>query len=108
MFSELAPTAASSTQTWAAVITAIAGAAAVLLKKRYNRTRNRPPAAPRADLITRVEFHQSLDATRDRITASYLAVNEKMDQNQKELVSAITHQEQRLDRLETDLARVDE
>jgi hypothetical protein len=101
----------SSTQTIAAVATTIAGAvAAVLAKKRYNRTR--APAAPKADLVNRTEFHQSLDAMRDRITASYLAVGEKMDQNQKELVSAITHQgvviEQRLDKLDTSVARLEE
>ena len=102
---------ASSTQTIAAALTALAGAiAAVLAKKRYNRTRQ--PSAPKADLITRTEFHQSLDAMRDRQTASVMAIGEKMDQNQKELVSAITHQgvvfEQRLDKLDTAVARLEE
>ena len=107
---------ASSTQTIAATLTALATAiAAVLAKKRYNRTR--PPIENRKskfenDLITRTEFHQSLDAMRDRQTATVMAIGEKMDQNQKELVSAITHQgvvfEQRLDKLDTAVARLEE
>jgi len=64
------------------------------------------------DLVTRVEFHQSLDAVRDRQTATFMAFGEKMDQNQKELIYAIAHQgvvtEQRLDHLETTVARLDE
>jgi hypothetical protein len=111
MFSEIAPTASNSTPAWAAALTALAGTvAAVLAKKRYNRTRQ--PAAPKADLITRTEFHQTLDALRDRQTASVMAISEKMDQNQKELVAAITHQgvviEQRLDKLDTAVARLEE
>ena len=49
---------------------------------------------------------------RDRQTASVMAIGEKMDQNQKELISTITHQgvvfEQRLDTLDTAVARLEE
>ena len=102
---------APSTQTIAATLTAVVTAiAAVLAKKRYSRTRQTP--APKADLITRTEFHQSLDALRDRQTATVMAIGEKLDQNQKELVTAIAHQgviiEQRLDKLDTAVARLEE
>ena len=111
MFAEITTSTPSTTQTLLAALTALAGAiAAVLAKKRYNRTRQ--PSAPKGDLITRVEFHQSLDAMRDRQTASVMAIGEKMDQNQKELLATITHQgvmiENRLDHLETTVARLDE
>ena len=111
LLTEVVTSAPSPTQALVAALTALAGTvAAVLAKKRYNRTR--APAAPKADLITRVEFHQSQDAMRDRLTACHMAIGEKMDQNQKELVSAIAHQgfaiEQRLDKLDTTVARLDE
>jgi len=111
MFAEITTSAPSPTQALVAALTALAGAvAAILAKKRYNRTRQ--PSAPKGDLITRVEFHQSLDAMRDRMTATFMAFGEKMDQNQKELVATITQQgamiENRLDHLETTVARLDE
>ena len=89
----------SSTQTWTAAITAIAGAVALLLKKRLNRTR--APAPPKPDLITRAEFHQSYDTLRD-----------KLDSNHKELLTALSNQgtiiEKRLDTLDSSVARLDE
>lgn len=89
----------SSTQTWAALITAALGGLAVVAKKRLNR--NRPPGPPKADLITRAEFHAGLDTLRD-----------KLDTNHKELLSALATQgntiEKRLDSLESSVARLDE
>lgn len=88
--------------TWAAAITAVIGAiGAVLAKKRFGRPK--PPGAPLKahDYVTRTEFHQGLDAMRDR-----------MDANHRELLSAITTQgaavEKRLDALESAVARLDE
>jgi hypothetical protein len=96
------PVSGSSTQTFAAVITTIVGAiGAVLAKKRFGRPK--PPGAPSKahDYVTRTEFHQGLDAMRDR-----------MDANHRELLSAITTQgaavEKRLDALESAVARLDE
>ena len=111
LLTEVVTSAPSTTQALVAALTALAGTiAAVLAKKRYSRTRL--PSAQKADLLTRTEFHQSLDALRDRQTASVMAIGEKMDQNQKELVSAIAHQgviiEQRLDKLDTSVARLEE
>jgi hypothetical protein len=98
MFSEIT-TSPTPTQTWAAAITAVAGAVALVLKKRLSRTRS--PAPPKADLITRTEFHQGLDNLHD-----------KLDTNHKELLTALTNQgviiEKRLDVLESSVARLDE
>jgi hypothetical protein len=99
MFAQLPTPSPTSTQTWAAAITAVAGAVALVLKKRLNRTRT--PAPPKADLITRTEFHQGLDTLRD-----------KLDANHKELLSALLNQgtiiEKRLDVLDASIARLDE
>ena len=98
MLSEIT-TSPTATQTWAAVITAILGGLAVVAKKRLNRTRT--PKPPKADLITRTEFHAGLDTLRD-----------KLDTNHKELLSALANQgvtiEKRLDTLESSVARLDE
>src|SRR5258705_213924 len=115
LLTEVVTSAPSPTQALVAALTAIAGAvAAVLAKRRYSRTRpieNRKSKIEN-DLITRAEFHQSQDAMRDRQTATVMAIGEKMDQNQKELVATITHQglliEQRLDKLDTTVARLHE
>src|SRR5258707_451397 len=104
MFSELAPTTPSA-QTWAAIATAVAGAAAVFLKKRYNnRTRPRPPienqkSKIKNDYVTRPEFHMALDA-----------ITTKLDVNQADVLTALGNQsliiEQRLDRLDVIVARL--
>jgi len=100
MLLESLPTSPPSTQTWAAIATAVAGAAAVFLKKRYNRIR-RQPTAPKPDLITRTEFHAGMDS-----------LTTKLDTNHKEVLTVLTNQgriiEQRLDRLDTIVARLDE
>ncbi|SRR6266571_3131519 len=96
-------------QTWAAIATAVAGALAVFLKKRFGRTKSL--TAP-AKLISHAEFQSGLDAMRDRVTAGYMAMAEKFDSNQKEILAAIGTQgtaiEKRLDALESTVARLDE
>jgi hypothetical protein len=98
MISEIttSPTEASK---WAAIITAVLGGLAVVAKKRLNRTRT--PKPPKADFITRTEFHAGLDTLRD-----------KLDTNHKELLTALATQgtiiEKRLDSLDTAVARLDE
>jgi hypothetical protein len=98
MFAELSTTP-TATQTWVGILTAAVGAAAVVAKKRLNRTR--APSPPKADLITRTEFHAGLDTLRD-----------KLDTNHKELLTALNTQgtaiEKRLDTLESSFARLDE
>jgi hypothetical protein len=91
-----------------ATIGAIAGTVAVLVKKFLGRKSPKP----KAEYITRAEFHQGLDATRDRIGASYLALADKLDANHKEVLGGLERQganfERRLDQLESNLARLDE
>lgn len=90
----------STTEKWAA-IGALAGAAAVLLKRLFNRK-------PKPEYITRAEFHHQLDATRDRIGASYLAVATKLDQHHDQVLQRLDTFEARLDQLDTAVARLDE
>src|SRR5436190_23419347 len=101
-------------QTWAAIATAIAGALAVIVKKRFNRrspspvTRHSSPVTREPSLVTRTD----LDSMRDRVTAGYMAMAEKFDAHQKEILGAIGTQgtaiEKRLDALEATVARLDE
>ena len=79
---------------WAS-IGGLAAAAAILFRKIRLR-RN-----PKPNYITRAEFHQGMDAVRDRIAAGYMAVSEKIDANHREI-------ERRLDQLDTSVARLDE
>ena len=63
-----------SATTAAAVITAaIAGTVAIAKKLLPRREASRP------DYITRSEFHQAMDALRDKIDARFLTLSEKID-----------------------------
>jgi hypothetical protein len=46
--------------------------------------------------------------TRERINATHLAILEKLDANQRELLAALDRQSPRINALETGLARLDE
>jgi hypothetical protein len=110
MFSQI-PTPSSSTQTWAAIGTAIAGALAVVVKKRFSRRDPKPPG-PKKPEITATDFQHALDSIRDSISSGFNAMTAKLEANQKEIVNAITQHgsaiEQRLDNLESAVARLDE
>src|ERR1041385_4447746 len=79
----------SQTQTWVGILSAVAGAVAVLAKKRF--TRKQSATVPKTAL--------------DSLAA-------KLDANHKEIVAAIAAQsstiEKRLDALESAVARLDE
>jgi hypothetical protein len=96
-------TAASAT---AGIIMALLSAAAAVAKKYIGRQK------PKPDYITRAEFHQSMDATRDRIGASYLALADKIELQHNQVLTKLDRQganfERRLDQLESNLARLDE
>ena len=103
---EIAPTVSTpSTQAWAAIATAIAGAVAVVIKKKYNRRRRAAGAAVAAgtkpELVRRTEFQQALES-----------VGNKVEANHKEVLGVLANQghviEQRLDRLDVIVARLDE
>ncbi len=92
-FSQIPSSGSSSgsTQTWAAVLTTIVGAiAAVLAKKRFGR----PSSAINSKTISHqpvshAELQTGLDQMRDRVTAGYMALGQKMDDSQKAVLAAI-------------------
>jgi hypothetical protein len=96
-------TAASAT---AGIVIALITGAAAVAKKYIGRQK------PKPEYLTRGEFQHEMTAMRERVGAGYLALADKLDGNQKEVVSALDRlaviTEERLDRLETGLARVDE
>jgi sensor histidine kinase YesM len=95
---------ATNTEKWAAIAAALGGIIAAL-KKFTSRKAHKEP-------ITRAEFHQQLDSIRDRITASYMALSEKLDQHQEQNTTRFDALESRiecrLDHLEQSVARLDE
>ncbi len=94
------------TEKWTA-LGALAAAITITAKKIFAAK-----AKPKPEFISRLEFHQQMDAVRDRIAAGYLALGDKLDLKSKELLTALQRQgtafEQRLDTLESNLARLDE
>ena len=103
MFSQIPPVPTTPTETRVALVTAVAGALAVVAKKFLTR---RQPT--KTDHITHAEFQKMSDASRDRVAAGYLALADKIDANHKDTVAAFDRVEQRLDHLEATVARLDE
>ncbi|HSU54883.1 MAG TPA: hypothetical protein VLT36_12560 [Candidatus Dormibacteraeota bacterium] len=107
-----------STEKITALVTALTGAAAVFIKKRYNRSRpstinhRGQSGSDQSTVVTQSQLHQSLDTMRDRITESYNTMTDKFADHQREILSAIGTQgtaiEKRLDALESTVARLDE
>ena len=93
-------------EAWAAITALLTGA--VFLAKKFLR---RKPA-PKPEYICRSEFHAGIDSLRDRITASHLALADKIELQHNHLLTALDRQganfERRLDQLESNLARLDE
>jgi hypothetical protein len=113
MFSEITSTTSGSTQTWTAIITTIVGAiGAVLAKKRFSGRAKSSSSSSSVRHITSADLQTGLDQMRDRVAAGYLALGQKMDSSQKEILSAIADHsstvEKRLDALESAVARLDE
>ena len=79
------------------------------LAKRFLFRRHRKPTP---EYISRAEFHQELDLTRDRISATYLALADKIELQHNQVFTELERQgasfEKRLDRLDTTVARLDE
>src|ERR1051326_3185645 len=90
------PVSTSSPQTWVPIPTAIAGAIAVVAKKRFTRSR-RSPSAP---------------DTYGKSSLDHSPLLAKLDANHKEVLSTIAAQgsavDKRLDALESAVARLDE
>lgn len=91
---------------WAAAAAFLTGAALVAKKLLSRHDRVKP------EYLTRAEFQREMTGMRDRVGAGYLALGDKIDASRKEVLSAVDRlavmTEERLDRLETGLARVDE
>ena len=105
MFAQLSAIRSLPSEFWAAAA-ALATGAVFLAKKLFRRTH------PKPEPVTRTEFHAAMNATRDRIGASYLALADKLDLNHRDTTAAIdrlaSRFEERLDRLESNFARLDE
>ena len=98
---------------WAAAAAFIT-AAALIAKKLLPRAASRigPHASGHASGITCAEFHAAMDATRDRIDATSLALANKIEQKHNQVLTKLDCQganfERRLDQIESNLARLDE
>ncbi len=94
------------TEKWTA-LGSLAAAITITAKKIFTAK-----TKPKPEFISRLEFHQQMDAVRDRIAAGYLALGDKLDAKHRELLSALDLQrttfETRLDQLDTRVARLDE
>jgi len=85
------------------LITALVATAMIALRNYLKRK-----AASKPELVSRAEFCAEMMATRERINATHLAILEKLDANQRELLAALDRQAIRINALEAGLARVDE
>jgi hypothetical protein len=63
---------------------------------------------PKSEPMSRADFYVELVVLKDRIHAGHLAILEKLDANQRELLAALERQANRISALESGLARVDE
>jgi hypothetical protein len=93
---------AISGESWAAIAGAI-GSALLLVKKVLS-----PKPASKPEPVSRADFYAEMLATRERLNATHLAILEKLDANQRELLAALDRQATRINALESGLARVDE
>ena len=97
------PTPAPGTiEAWLIPAAAV-GSLVLLAKKLFLR---KPAGGD--DLVTRAELHRELAAVHDKIDARFLALSEKIDRNQKELLAALDRQATRISQVEAAIARLDE
>ena len=76
---------------------------ALLVAKRFFAAK-----PPKTDPMSRADFYAELVALKDQIHAGHLAILEKLDSHQRELLAALERQATRINALESGLARVDE
>jgi len=99
--SQMGSPRAISGEGWA-TIAGVVGSALLLAKKLVS------PKPVKAEPVSRAEFYAEMMATRERINATQLAILEKLDANHRELLAALERQGNRINSVETGLARVDE
>ena len=85
---------------WAA-LAGVVGSVVLLLKKAWRAKEGR------AEHITRSECCAATLATRERINEMHLAVLEKLEANQREVLAAFERQAERLGALEMAVARLE-
>jgi hypothetical protein len=101
IFSQIATLRSLPSEFWAAAAALITGL--VLVAKKLL-----PRPKPKPEHITRAEFHDGLDKIHDRITAGYLALGDKLEQQHNRVLTRLDDFERRLDTLDSAVARLDE
>ena len=76
---------------------------ALLVAKRFFAAKPHKP-----EPMSRAEFYAELVVLKDHIHTGHLAILEKLDSNQRELLAALEQQANRISALESGVARVDE
>jgi hypothetical protein len=76
---------------------------ALLVAKRFFAAK-----PPKPEPMSRADFYAELVVLKDHVHAGHLAILEKLDANQRELLAALERQANRISALESGLARVDE
>jgi len=90
-----------SSESWAAIAGAI-GSTLLLARRLLSFRAGRPESLGRAD------FYAELASLKDQVHAGQLAILERLDANQRALLAALERHGDRINALETGLARVDE
>ncbi len=91
-----------SNEGWAAIAGAVGSA--ILLAKRLLS----PKGAHKPESLSRSEFYAEMLAIRERINGTHLSLLDRLDSNQGQLLAALERLGNRVNALETGLARVDE
>ena len=99
--SPIASARSLSSEGWATVAGVIGSA--LLLARKFLA-----PKAAKPELMSRADFYAELVVLKDHIHAGHLAILEKLDANQRELLAALERQATRINALESGLVRVDE
>ena len=92
---------AFSGEVWVAIAGAI-GSAFLLAKKLLGSK------APKPEPLSRAEFYAEMLAMRDRMHDQHVGTLARLDANHREVLAAVERQVERINALESDLARVDE
>jgi hypothetical protein len=76
---------------------------ALLVAKRFFAAK-----PPKPEPMSRADFYAELVVLKDHIHAGHLAILEKLDANHREMLATLERQANRINALESGLARVDE
>jgi hypothetical protein len=96
------PTPPSLTGEGVAAAVGIMGSALLVAKRLF------AAKPPKPEPMTRADFYAELVTLKDQIHAAHVAILEKLNDNQRELLAALDRQVTRINTIESGLARVDE